>query len=248
MYKIDYEILKSFCEPEEGLRLQLHFPFLQDGYWCATDGHVLLFAKETICDDNIPSYDESFGEFPNVFAVMNPKDFSPKFQVKLSDIESAIAKVPMKKEYDEREIETEFEECEACGGSGEIEGDVFFRDKSIDYSCVCPACHGFGKVPVSREYEPDDYEHPKDFIDTEKYWTGKMVIEDGAKVTISDNNYMASNISKVKNLMSCVGVKSAVVGFSKANYLVFHFSEVYVVVVSCESENKHLPSIKVTKI
>lgn len=250
MKKIGFDTLKTFCA-EESLRPQYLFPCLKDGYWCATDGRILVMAKDSVCEDNIQCYDESLGKYPNVFAVFNPRSFDPSCEVRLCDMEGALSKVPREKGYTKKEIETEYETCEACFGSGQLTNEVLFRGSYIEYNTECPICHGYGKVPVSNEYDPEYYNSPKEFVDHVKTETGQMVIKDDAVLSIDNRIYIATTIDKVRALMSFLGVDSAVIGYNKnlgRIYTVFHFSGVFVVLSDVDFDRKDVHAIRTTEI
>lgn len=246
MKKIDYDTLIGFCTKDD-FRIALHYPCLKQGYWCASDGAILVMAHESVCDDNIPINDETLEKFKNIFNIFNPSLFKPEYIVKLEELDRALNEVPKVKVYDERIIETEYEECEACGGSGEMEDEVDFRGNLYTYSCECPVCHGYGRVPVSEEYDPDE-DIPEEFVDREKYWTGKMEIEYKADVRIGDFKYRAEYINKVKTLMQEIGTNRAMVCFTESNFIVFNFNSVYIVVCNWLNDKKDIPTIKIEKL
>lgn len=245
--KVDYKILKKFCGDELDLRPQLTEPHLVDDYWVATNAHIIAMCRTEICSKKIRPRNVE-GRFPNVFAVFNPEtDSNPTHIVTLQDLRSALDLCYKVDEVIEEPTDNILEKCPACYGDGEIEDSVHFRGKYYDYSCECPICHGFGKVPVSEDYDPDDDIDPQDFEATIEVKTGKKILDKYLSVVdINGCIFRAFYILLICEFMEHVGVDAAKI-WKKKDMLVFEFPHAFMCLMRIlENPNKDVDPSKVT--
>ena len=135
--KNEKELLNLFTAPD----LDYYYrpwcgkPFKQDGYICASDSHVLMRIKETLCE---AEYEE------------NPDGNKPPEVGKIvpeRNIDKPLLKRQLKKALDKTgKISTD---CPECGGYGIVEWE--YKDRHGDvhtHRGDCPICHGSGERPT----------------------------------------------------------------------------------------------------
>ena len=227
MNKIDYNILKKFCGD---CQFGDSEPFVLDNNVCATNRFILIMADKSVCDDkmeiNNPNPPVKNG---NIFS----ENLSEPYTISLNDITESISKVPIVDEYKRVKVETQYEECEACWGSGIVYADATFRGKNYDLEFECPICGGSGNVPVSEYFVPLE-DDSKDFITFKYVNTGRKIIDENKLISIGKGIYKASYIDKVREVMSILNSETAIVRFNnnsrEGGIITFEFGNVKIAI------------------
>ena len=134
--KSEKELLDLFCSKSENeIRPVLHYPWLQDGYVCASDGRILIRIAETLCDGEY-SEEPDGKKPPKVSEVIRQPNVC--IPVTRQMLETAISKTP-KEEKDRT--------CPECGGDGSVSYEYHDReDVRWSKECECPCCDGTGLI------------------------------------------------------------------------------------------------------
>lgn len=226
MAKVNYEILKKFCTDDK-LRPTLQEPRLVNDYWCASDSKRMIMVPSVLCCKINPKKTE--GSFPNFLAVLDPGKIVTDYKFTLDDLRSAIDGCYKVEEVVEEPTENVLEGCEACIGEGQIDHSVRFREKYYEYYCECPVCHGCGKVPVSKDYDPNDDIDPEDFEAFKEVKTGKMILDDYLSVVeINDRLYRAVYLTPIVDLMERLNAKIAEFVIQKNGMIVIKVKQAWV--------------------
>ena len=227
MNKIDYNTLKKFCADGPFGDSE---PFVVENNVCATDRFILIMADKNVCDDKM----EINNPYPpginvNIFS----ENLSEPYTISLNDITESISKVPTVDEYKRVEVKTEYEECEACGGTGIFYADADFRGNTYDLEFECPICSGTGEVPVSEDFIPLEYES-KCFVTFDNVKTGRKIIDENKLISIGKGIYKASYVDKVREVMSILNCETAFVRFnnnsSEGGIITFEFGNVKIAI------------------
>ena len=185
MNKIDYNTFKKFCADGPFGDSE---PFVLENNVCATDRFILIIADKIVCDEkkeiNNPNPP---GINVNIFS----ENLSEQYTISLKDITESISKVPTVDEYKRVKVETQYEDCEACWGTGIVYADATFRGNTYDLEFECPICGGSGNVPVSEDFVPLEDES-KDFITFKYVNTGIKIIDENKLISIGKGIYKAS--------------------------------------------------------
>lgn len=97
---------------------------------CATDKHIAVFTPQFgLFDDFTKKYHPHLYPFPATHHQ----------HIIVSDIKSALSKLPQEDCYDE-----EFIECGACEGEAEVEYEFQYKKKTYTAYLDCPVCNGEG--------------------------------------------------------------------------------------------------------
>ena len=227
MNKIDYNTLKKFCADGPFGDSE---PFVLENNVCATDRFILIMADKSVCDDkmgiNNPSQPVKNG---NIFS----ENLSDPYTISLNDITEYISKVSTVDEYKRVKVETQYEECEACCGSGIIYADATFRGETYDLEFECPICGGSGEVPVSEDFVPLE-DDSKDFITFKYVNTGRKIIDENKLISIGKGIYKASYVDNVREVMSILNCETAIVRFnnksSEGGIITFEFGNVKIAI------------------
>lgn len=119
-----------FTDPYDDLRSYLKNPFINDGYYCASDAHHLIAIS--IDDIKLPFVRSEKPKIAHLLEVSDNNDFV---------FTSQWLRDRMKAELmDETKDETKT--CEKCDGEGKITCD----ECGHDYDC--PDCNGDGKITI----------------------------------------------------------------------------------------------------
>lgn len=124
------ELFNKFTGENSGLNLVT--PFIQDGYVCATNGHILIRAK---------AEDVDFEATENPKAPRVPEEWFVQHQDFAIDLDrDKFNGFKTKPEYDNPE------ECQECSGDGEVTWEYEHYTMDAD----CPACNGTGESQEPR--------------------------------------------------------------------------------------------------
>lgn len=227
MNKIDYNTLKKFCDDSPFGDSE---PFVVENNVCATDRFILIMADKSVCDEKM----EINNPYPPVINVnIFSGNLSEPYTISLKDITEYISKVPTVDEYKRVEVKTEYEECEACCGSGIVYADATFRGNTYDLEFECPICGGSGEVPVSEDFVPLE-DDSKDFITFKYVNTGRKIIDENKLISIGKGIYKASYIDNVREVMSILNCETAFVRFNnkslEGGIITFEFGNVKIAI------------------
>ena len=227
MNKIDYNTLKKFCDVRP---FGDNEPFVVENNVCATDRFILIMADKSICDCKM-GIDSIYkkGNIVNIFS----ENLSEPYTISLNDITESISKVPTVDEYKRVEVKTEYEECEACGGTGIFYADATFRGNTYDLEFECPICSGTGEVPVSKDFVPLEYES-KCFVTFDNVKTGRKIIDENKLISIGEGIYKASYVDNVREVMSILNCETAIVRFNnksrEGGIITFEFGNIKIAI------------------
>jgi len=137
MTKIDYNrVFQMFCSEE---RENLKNPFKQNGIYCGTDGHSLIWIPIKDLEKTLDSCNEQ--DKPNVHAVLpKEKDFyKTPIIIEVKKLIEAVKKNKL----------PEFGRCSSCEGNGYAECDLGHEHECYDCNgsgeCESSAYYSFGK-------------------------------------------------------------------------------------------------------
>lgn len=245
MNKIDYNTLKKFCADGP---FGDSDPFVLDNNVCATDRFTIIIADNSVCDEKM----EINNPYPpginvNIFS----ENLSEQYTISLNDITESISKVPTVDEYKRVEVKTEYEECEACGGTGIFYADATFRGETYDLEFECPICGGTGDVPVSEDFIPLEYDS-KCFVTFDNVKTGRKIIDENELISIGKGIYKASYVDNVREVMSILNCETAIVRFNnkyrEGGIITFEFGNVKIAICYANEpvleETVNIPIIK----
>lgn len=227
MNKIDYNTLKKFCADGPFGDSE---PFVLDNNVCATDRFILIMADKSICDEKMEINNPNPpGINVNIFS----ENLSEIYTISLKNITESVSKVPTVDEYTRVKVETQYEECEACWGTGEVYTDATFRGKNYELTFECPICGGSGEVPVSKDFIPLE-DDSKDFITFKSVKTGRKIIDENKLISIGKGIYKASYVDKVREVMSLINCETAFVRFNnkscEGGIITFEFGNVKIAI------------------
>lgn len=246
MNKIDYNILKKFCDVRA---FGDNEPFVVENNVCATDRFILIMADKSVCDCKMAI--DSIYKKGNIGKIFS-ENLSEQYTISLKDITESISKVPTVDEYKRVEVKTEYEECEACGGTGIFYADATFRGNTYDFEFECPICSGTGEVPVSKDFVPLE-DDSKDFKTFKYVKTGRKIIDENKLISIGKGIYKASYIDNVRELMSILNCEMAIVRFKnqyrECGIITFEFDKVKIAIMYADEPVVEEPiSIPITKM
>lgn len=227
MNKIDYNTLKKFCSNEPFGDRE---PFVVENNVCATDRFILIMSDKSVCDGKMV-IDSIYkkGNIGNIFS----ENLSDPYSISLNDITESISKVPTVDEYKRVEVKTEYEECEACGGTGIFYADATFRGNTYDLEFECPICSGTGEVPISKDFVPLEYES-KCFVTFDNVKTGRKIIDENKLISIGKGIYKAYYVDNVREVMSILNFETAIVRFNnksrEGGIITFEFGNVKIAI------------------
>ena len=227
MNKIDYNTLKKFCADGPFGDSE---PFVVENNVCATDRFILIMADKSVCDDKmVINNPDSPVKNGNIFS----ENLSEPYTISLKDITESVSKVPTVDEYKRVEVKTEYEECEACCGSGIVYADATFRGETYDLEFECPICGGSGEVPVSEDFVPLE-DDSKDFITFKYVNTGRKIVDENKLISIGKGIYKASYVDNVREVMSLINCETAIVRFNnkscEGGIITFEFGNVKIAI------------------
>ena len=241
-------ITKDFMQrftSDDPLRPITQVIFPTDGYYVATDTHHMLMVKEQDCQFAL-DYDPAIHGKPlNVLAVIDPDHVQTTHCLTLADLKAYIADISLEDEIEAVEVPTEFREfdCDKChNGTISLSEWCHWGDNSfnVEEEVECPICHGFGKIPVDPEYDPDlcvcedEVENWKTY---EYRPTGRKVIGDGTLCRIGEMWFRALYLPYVQQLMEQLGVDSLDFAFEREKVVFRHKSVTYVIASMCVNGN-----------
>lgn len=129
----EQELLSLFYDKGNDMRPHLTAPYLENGYVCASEGHILIRIKAEILNGE---YQES--TWRNISFPADNCDFL----VSLRDVEMALINIP---QVEETKLMGEDEDCEECDGEGVVEWEYRGKKQQDYYRYhACPVCDGFG--------------------------------------------------------------------------------------------------------
>ena len=246
MNKIDYDTVKKFCADGPFGDSEA---FVVENNVCATDRFILIMANNSVCDDKMVINNPYPPEINlNIFS----ENLSEQYTISLNDITESISKVPTVDEYKRVKVETQYEDCEACWGTGIVYADATFRGNTYDLEFECPICGGSGNVPVSEEFVPLE-DNSKDFITFKYVKTGRKIVDENKLISIGKGIYKASYVDNVRELMSILNCETAIVRFKnqyrECGIITFEFDKVKIVIMYADEPVVEEPiSIPITKM
>ena len=197
--------------------------FPTDGYYVATDAKHMIMVKDSDCHFELDYDKKKHGKTLNVLAVCDPEKISVTHRVKLSDLRAYIERISTEDEVVSVEVPTVFKQCDCdeCD-DGKITLHEYVRwgrrDFEIEEEVDCPVCHGFGKIPVDPEYDPDECDESDDvenWITDEEQKTGRKVIGEKTLCYIGKLCLRATYLPYVQQLMEFLGVDILDFAFEK---------------------------------
>lgn len=179
---ITYETLKSFCS-EYDIHTELQYATKRkDGWWASDGRRIICVPMDQTQKGDIRFLCEELPKelkYPPVEDIIDVKGFIPEFTFNISAINEALEKLPKVDEYREVERDIKFIKCPECDdGEIEISDSICYKGKGYDLyaTCVCPICHGYGKIPDIDDYDPDEDDYdPDDEEYTTKEKTGRKI-------------------------------------------------------------------------
>ena len=142
--KNEEQLLKLFYKEDDknrpNKRPNINKPFIQDGFICATDGHMLVRIDESIHDWNLKYYETVDGLLPpDVSKVVPDADMLINDVVlTLDDLNESISKFP---------VEDYHYKCFDCDGTGYVDWSYTSLDATVYHlHDTCPACGGIGEI------------------------------------------------------------------------------------------------------
>lgn len=205
--------MQQFCSTDS-LRPVLTVIFPAKDYYVASNSYELLMAKQSVCAFETDYNQDVHGPTLQVFTVCNPEKLAFTHRLMLSSLRDYISSIATEDEIEYIEVPTEFKECDCdeCNyGRITLECHANWRGKYLDLEdeIDCPICHGFGKIPVDPEYDPDecfgidDVEH---WITYEHRKTGRKIIGPDTITHIAGLAINAKFLNHILLLMEYFGI------------------------------------------
>jgi len=232
---VTYEQMKRFCA-DDCLRAALMEPHKVDRWWCASNSYILIYDEEVLFDEKCVKTTD--GKFPNVLAVFNPDNFRAEGSLTLERLNISFDAIPRVEVM--REVSKPFKlvNCPSCNdGEIEISDDIRYRNKYYEATATveCPICHGYGKIPDTDKYDPEN-DYPESFELTEEIHTGEYTFDRNACLSLW-SPMRASLVYEVKRLMEETGYDSCEV-MRKKMLTIFHFGTVYIAIMGMVTDKK----------
>ena len=134
--KNEEQLLRLFYREDEN-RPNISKPFLQDGFVCASDGHMLIRIDESIYDSHLGYKETVDGLKPPVVSKVMP-EMQIDEELTLDYLKDIIRKFPVD-DYDYL--------CSECGGSGYVDWSYTGFDGTVYHlHDTCPVCGGIGEI------------------------------------------------------------------------------------------------------
>lgn len=206
MKKLDNNIFKLFCADNDPRRIVLNDPFVYGNYYCASDACILLMAEKGACESiETPPCD---CRVPNIGSVINPPNIKAERTITAEQIRAAINEIGYEDEVVTRPKaeRPKMIECPICDGEGRYyPQDIKFNGRYYEVDeVVCPICHGYGKIPDSELYDPDEDENPYEYIEYEEVKTGNKVIKENGLISLGGQFFKARYMEKVLQVMQAI--------------------------------------------
>lgn len=230
---ISKETMQHFCAEHDELRPIMNIIFPTEGYYVASDGKSVLMVREESCKFELDYDKEKHGKPLNVLSVVDPSKLHATHTLKLSEIKEWIERNATEDEFEDVEVPTEFKECDCegcCDGTITITETIIWNGKWIDLEteAKCPVCHGYGKIPIDPEYDPDecfDCSDVKNWVTYKSKTTGRKTFADKIGALIVNKTIFPKMLYKLVFLMEHLNVETAQFCFHK-QMIVFLFGDI----------------------
>lgn len=133
-----YNYILSLFTSNDSLREWMRKPFTIENMAISTNAFQLCFFDKSLATDINECVENKKA---NVLSII-PKTRDKNFVIILDNLQSQIMKVPLIKDS---------EECEACGGEGEVSYEFEFGMRIYTKEGDCPICEGLGRIEKSGE-------------------------------------------------------------------------------------------------
>lgn len=208
--------MQQFCSTDSLRPIQTVI-FPAEGYYVATDSRHMLLVPETDCHFTLDYVPARHGKPMNVGAVIDPKKLTATHSISLSDLRDWISRNATDDETEDVAVPTEFKECdcdECDNGRITLTTNARWRGKWLDIEeeVDCPVCHGFGKIPVDPDYDPDECDDEDDvaqWVTYEHRPTGRKIFSSETAAYISTFCTRPSYLFYLVKLMEQLQVDTA---------------------------------------